>query len=191
MKPIPEPRMTASEVESYAVQYDIPYDAKVEQLVADVQQRGRLTKAELALVGEWKSPRIRPRLAQNSEELIREVTRIALETRSVSVAVHVLQALAGVGMPVASTILHWFHRDPFPILDWRAAWSMGFEPQAYSLVFWESYVETARSLSSSWGVDMRTLDRALWKFSEVNQPRELGDQGARSQPIEKQAASRR
>lgn len=95
---------------------------------------------------------------------------LALETRSVQLAVHIPQALVGVGMPVASTLLHWFHKDPFPILDFRALWSLGIEmPSSYSLEFWEGYVTVSRGIAADWNVDMRTLDKGLWQFSAEHQ----------------------
>ena len=72
--------------------------------------------------------------------------------------------------PTASVILHLFHRDPYPILDYRALWSVSLEvPGQYTFSFWWSYVEFCRSLAASAELDMRTLDRALWQFSKENQ----------------------
>lgn len=165
------PRLDRDQVQHFAARYDLTYDDPVSKLVADVKQSGYLTKPELAIVGEWKTARIRSRLATNSEELVQDATRMALAATSPSVALHVPQVLFGVGMPVASTLLHWFHRDPFPIIDFRALWSLQIEPpSSYTLAFWEEYVACTRSLAITWQVDMRTLDRALWQFSADNQP---------------------
>ena len=163
-------RIAAEQVPLYASRYSHPLEPTVEALVADVRTRGFLTKSDLTVVGEWKSPRVRSRIAKNAEEEVRETTRLALETRSVRLSVHVLQALSGTGMPVASTILHWFHPDPYPILDFRALWTLGVEmPSLYNLDFWEGYVMATRELAGTWGVDMRTLDRALWQYSSEHQ----------------------
>lgn len=165
------PRFDRDQVQHFANRYDLTHDDPVSKMVADVQLRGFLTKSELAIVGDWKTARIRPKLATNSEELVHEATRLALAASSASVAIHVPQVLFGVGMPVASTLLHWFHRDPFPIIDFRALWSLQIEPpSSCTLAFWEEYVACARNLAKSWRVDMRTLDRALWQFSADNQP---------------------
>ncbi|MBX3119870.1 MAG: hypothetical protein KF784_12450 [Fimbriimonadaceae bacterium] len=136
-----------------------------------MKSRGCLTLDDLKTVGNWKSPRIRPKIARNTDALVQEVTRSMLQTKSIRLAVYIPQALVGVGMPVASTLLHWFHDDPYPILDFRALWSMGFDDgTVYSLDFWESYVNSVRQLAQDWNVDMRTLDRALWQYSNEHQP---------------------
>ena len=165
------PKFDAEDVETLQSRYDRKYDQKLTNLVEPVREQRYLTKDDLRILGEWKSPRIRSRLARNSDEDVRAATQFALESSSIKLAVYVPQALVGVGMPVASTILHWFHRDPFPILDFRALWSLGFDTlPAYSLDFWEDYVASIRDLQESWGFDVRTIDRALWQFSKENQP---------------------
>ena len=46
-------------------------------------------------------------------------------------------------MPTASVPLHLAHRDPQPILDFRALWSLGVDkqPSYYSFELWERYVQ--------------------------------------------------
>ncbi len=123
----------------------------------------------MTILGNWKSPRIRQYLASNSDELVKEVTHFALTTDSY-LAICPLLCLHGVGMPVASTILRWFHPRPFPILDFRALWSLGIEMQrTFDLEFWNNYVVTSRELMTKWNLDKRTFDRALWQFSKENQ----------------------
>jgi len=178
MRPLANPKITATDFRAYAEQYDQSYDAHVAALVESVQKRGCLTKSDLTILGDWKSPRIRPKLAQNSDDFIQEVTRQALSTNSVRLAIHIPQVLVGVGMPVASTILHWFHPDPFPILDVRALWTLGLQDKVQSLYLWENYVDLTRQLAQTWNSDMRTLDRALWQYSAEHQTLESNDHSA-------------
>ena len=72
---------------------------------------------------------------------------------------------------MASTILHFTHREPYPILDFRALWSLGIEQQPAYYVFsmWWEYVATCRRLADQAGVSARELDRALWQYSKENQ----------------------
>ena len=83
-----------------------------------------------------------------------------------------LRCLSGVEWPTASVLLHLAHKEHYPILDFRALWSLGFDkPPAYTFDFWKKYVQTCRRLAKQQGVDMRTLDRALWQYSKENQVR--------------------
>jgi hypothetical protein len=81
-----------------------------------------------------------------------------------------LTLLDGVSWSTASVILHLFHRDPYPIHDFRALWSVSLAvPAQYSFGVWWPYVEFCRNLAASASADMRTLDKALWQYSKENQ----------------------
>jgi hypothetical protein len=70
-------------------------------------------------------------------------------------------------MPTASVLLH-LARQTYPIIDYRALWSLGIDPPPayYSFEFWWKYTRACRSLADEAGVSMRTLDRALWQYSK-------------------------
>jgi hypothetical protein len=78
--------------------------------------------------------------------------------------------LTGVKWPTASVFLHFALPDCYPILDFRALWSLKTEvPAQYSFRFWSSYADFCRKLLAQAGVSMRVLDQALWKYSEIHQ----------------------
>jgi hypothetical protein len=138
-----------------------------------VNKRGHLSRDELSAVAYWKAPRSSGHAKKNSEDYVLEITGFAFKTNSERARIESLTILDGGSWPTASVILHLFHRDPYPILDYRALWSVSLEvPGKYTFNFWWSYVEFCRSLAADVKVDMRTLDRALWQFSKENQPNE-------------------
>ena len=69
-----------------------------------VAERGYFERRELAKVGEWRSPRIRPRLAQNADDDVEDITHMALASHE-RLQHRILGLLHGVGDPVASAIL--------------------------------------------------------------------------------------
>jgi hypothetical protein len=78
-----------------------------------------------------------------------------------------LTALAGVGMPTASVLLHVALPKSFPILDVRALESLGVSGRSsYTPAFWATYVEACRALAAEHGISLRTLDKALWQHSK-------------------------
>ena len=98
------------------------------------------------------------------------MTRTALSARHERLKVGALLVLSGVQWPTASVILHFCDRGMYPILDFRALWSLGYEkPPTYTFPFWVAYCEFTRALAKRAGVSMRTLDRALWQYSKRNQ----------------------
>ncbi|MEX0779804.1 MAG: hypothetical protein WD491_10830 [Balneolales bacterium] len=136
----------------------------------DVQQAGFLTKEQLKLLALWKSPRSAGHIEKNREAYIKEITMFSLSATDERSIIETLTLLDGVGWPTASVILHLFHKDPYPILDFRALWSVEAKlPSSYAFSFWWDYVRICRAMALRNGVDMRTLDRALWQYSKENQ----------------------
>ena len=106
----------------------------------------------------------------NSPDIVEAVTRAALESPHENVKIGVLRALRGVSWPTASVILHFCDTKPYPILDLRALWSLGYpKPPAYTLEFWLEYTKFTCDLSQRTGKSMRIVDRALWQYSNERQ----------------------
>lgn len=144
-------------------------DANLVALVPLVREAGWLSLDQLWQVARWKSRRSAGRIHGNDGDCVRAVTAFALQTKSERARIEALTLLDGVGWPSASVILHFFHCERYPILDSRALSSVGKEePNQYTFGFWWSYVEFCRALADRTGHDMRTLDRALWAYSEQN-----------------------
>lgn len=170
----------------YAARYSYPAEDRiVDEIGPMARERGWYTKGEFIEICTWKSPRSATRAARlNSAESIEEITRIALSATAEELRIWAPQALAFVSWPTASVLLHFGHRDPYPILDYRALESLGqSRPAAYSMPFWLAYLEATRRLAIENDVDMRTLDRALWQWSkEHGTVRSDGDERAHGYP---------
>lgn len=165
-------RMSESEIESWSARYSFRSEAAlIAGPVASARAHGFLLKAEFLEIAEWKTPRTRSRCQRNDDAFVREVTSLALNpTTSVRLSIESLTLLSGVSWPTASVFLHFCHRDPYPILDFRALWSLTCAvPTTYDHAFWEAYTAFTRELCGRVGCDSRTLDRALWQYSKERQ----------------------
>lgn len=159
----------AALIRRYAARYGYPAEDRiVDEIGPTARERGWYTKSEFIEICTWKSPRSATRAARlNSADSIEEITRTALSATAEELRIWALQALAFVSWPTASVLLHFGHRDPYPILDYRALESLGERrPAVYSMPFWLAYLEATRTLATENTVDMRTLDRALWQWSK-------------------------
>ena len=135
-----------------------------------IQKKGYLTKDELRQVAQWKSQRSARHIENNSEEYVQEITAISLASKSERVRIESLTLLDGVAWPTASVILHFYHKEQYPILDFRALWSISeVVPNQYEYEFWWQYTEFCRSIAEENKISMRVLDRALWQYSKENQ----------------------
>ena len=143
----------------------------IEEIAPGIQSRGYLTKADLLLFSKWKSGgRTRHLVTKNSEEYIKQITAASLSATNERFKIEVLTLLDGVGWPTASILLHICANDPYPVLDFRALWSLSMENNIrYNFKFWSEYTLYCRKLSDRCNVDIRTLDRALWQYSYERQ----------------------
>lgn len=165
-------RFPLSEVLYWASRYAYADDAEVEAIGDRARERGWFTRDEFLEVARWKTPRSRKRCEENDASVVKDITQRALSTPDERQRIEALTQLHGVEFPTASVLLHLAHRDPYPIIDYRALWSLGVEspPATYSFTFWWAYTQACRSLATDAGVRMRTFDRALWQFSKERQP---------------------
>ncbi len=136
------------------------------------KDRGYFAKDDFLELCRWKTPRSQSRVRSNPAKFIEEATRIALSTACEEMRIGLLTLVHGVLMPTASVVLHFAHREPYPIIDFRALWSLGINdrPQFYTFDYWWEYTKFCRELADSCRISMRDLDRALWQYSKENQP---------------------
>ena len=167
-------RFPIADIARWANRYEFEDDGTVMACGATARDRGWYTQDEFLTITDWKTDRQKSRTRRNSASAIEDATRLALTTTDERLRIGVLTLLQGVDYPVASVFLHLAHRDPYPILDRRAIWSLGVDeqPSYYSFEFWWAYSLKCRALADEAGVEMRVLDRALGQGSPLS-PRRL------------------
>ena len=164
-------KIPKNQIKAYASRYSYNNEDKMfDEIAPKIQKQKYLTKKDLMSICRWKSPRIVPRANENESKFVKEVTSIALTTKSERLSIEILMLLKGVSWPVASVILHFGKKNLYPILDYRALWTLGIEvSNVYTFDLWIVYVNYCRKISKVLKVDMRTLDRALWRYSKEHQ----------------------
>lgn len=160
-----------SELKSWAHKYEYTRDeSAIIDLRNDIQKSGCLTKDQLRQIARWKATRSAGHIEKNQDGYVKEISAWSFSANQERSRIEVLTLLDGVMWPTASVILHLFHKEPYPILDFRALWSVNLEvPQLYSFSFWWEYVQFCRTVAKRNSIDMRTLDRALWQYSKEKQ----------------------
>ena len=131
-----------------------------------------LNKDYFVRLGRWKSARITKHYKANEEQEVINRTRRAYEATDDLDKLKILLPLKGVGVPVASTILHYLQPNDFPIFDYHArttlnkagTWSRDIKDA--SAKSWLEYVNIMRDLSNELGVTLRDLDKALFAYDK-------------------------
>lgn len=152
-------------------QYEIPNKEKfIVELFPENQRGHALTKDRFMELCLWKSPRPKRFYQKNPEDIIKEITTYSFNSNNDIVATKILTVLEGVNTPVASSILHFCHPKSFPIIDFRALWTLGIEDfNSSSIDLWIEYVDFTRQLANELNLTMRELDRGLWYYSKLYQ----------------------
>ena len=164
-------RFSEEKIAHWAERYSYGAEATFENDIAPrAPKRGYLKRPEFIELCRWKTPRTQPLVRENPSDVVEAVTRAALESRHEQVKIGVLRSLRGVSWPTASVVLHFCDHRPYPILDFRALWSLGYAtPPGYNLEFWLAYTKFVRDLARRSGQSMWTVDRALWQYSSERQ----------------------
>ncbi|MEA3246747.1 MAG: hypothetical protein U9Q74_11385, partial [Gemmatimonadota bacterium] len=119
-------------------------------------------------VGRWKSVRQTPNYESNSEERVRTATVAAFKASDDEQAIAALISLKGVALRTATAILQWMRPERFPILDVRVVSALGLEePSSWDdTAYYAQVADRVRELARQCGVDLRTMDRALWAWDK-------------------------
>ncbi len=162
-----ELQFPASDIAALARRFPSIDDSGYRAAGAAVRDRGWYGRAEFIAVCRWKTARSASRVAGNSAASIRRATSKALASEDETTRMTELLQLEGVGVPTASTLLHFVFPADYPILDVRALDSLGVRARSvYPVSFWLDYLAACRVLADRHGVDLRTLDKALWQYSK-------------------------
>lgn len=131
-----------------------------------IRERGHATLDELTKIVRWKSNRTTGYIQRNDPDDVPAITEATFRAPE-HLRHRILRALHGVGTPVASAVL----------TVWDPAWHTVTDRNAYSSLRelgapvdefdgYPDYNAWCRQRAEALGVELRTLDRALWKWAD-------------------------
>lgn len=162
--------LTRDNLQYWADHYDYGDEEVEKEIKKKLKRQHYLTKEDLITIGLWKSHRPLKHYQKNNDEDVRTITHLSFSAKNERVRIGTLLILSGVSYPLASTILHFAFPERYPILDFRALWSLGKrQPKSYTFEYWDEYCKEIWSLAKRTGVSVRTIDKALWQYSKENQ----------------------
>ena len=149
-------------------------EAKVRKFKEIVDKEGYLPKHELMEMAHWKDPRFARSNIKNGnssghiEAVTREAFRPGDDWEKLEKLMGSYGGICSVGQSIASTILHLYDPERYPIFDPHALYSIRINKEEVEgdKEFWKKYVDFCQAKAKCHGVCMRTLDRALYKFSQ-------------------------
>jgi len=154
---------------------ELQVEMEIREWLAKQSEPKYLDKKYFVKLGWWKARRQMKNYLANDEDLIKESTSSAYQASEKQQKLDILtkrKKLRGVGVPVASTILHFLHPDEFPIFDVHVRSSLKKAGKWERSVgdasdnAWLEYVDIMRDLSRRLGLSLRELDKALWAYDK-------------------------
>lgn len=168
-------RLPLSQVKNYAARYPENHDDGLLARTALIQKNRSLKLDDLCAVCDWKSPRSAGHARKNKAADVAEISSFALQAIGEKSRIGSLLMLHGVSYPTASVILHFYHSENYPIIDFRAIWTLSLhQPKSYDFEYWWEFVSIWRSSLDDAkdlypDLSVREFDRALWQYSKENQ----------------------
>ncbi|MBU0591683.1 MAG: hypothetical protein ABIJ10_01905 [Candidatus Micrarchaeota archaeon] len=145
---------------------DVDVEADLITIGSEAKQSQCLNKKQLLDIVRWKASRQLGNAKKNDEDWIKEVSHNSFTCNNQDRRIEYLTLLSGVDYATASTILHFVYKDEYPIIDFRALRTVTgnrYETYQYPKL-WVPYCKFCGEMTKGYGVDMRTLDKALWQF---------------------------
>ena len=156
---------------------DVSSTFEIFDSLKNIKKQGYLTKEQSIKILKWKSPRPLKRYQANSNEDFIEITKLALATKNEKVKIHILTALKGVNIPAASSILMFYDRKRYPVIDIRV-WKQLFNAnlvntnpngQGFSLDEWENYLVIIRRIAKELNLTPRQVEKRLYDIDKREQ----------------------
>jgi hypothetical protein len=168
MKHLFAPNLSREEAHYLCHRYDADSDFWFDAAGRSIL-KGDYSRQHFDTIFKWKTRnRGKSRPQKNKTITIKRTLKLAVDNVGVpSIALKSLVGLQGVGVPVASAIMTAIFPERFTIIDFRALEALGAKRFSTSSINrYLEYVSFCVALSVEWGMSLRELDRALWKWSE-------------------------
>ncbi|MGF6847486.1 endonuclease III-like uncharacterized protein [Chitinophaga sp. W3I9] len=149
--------------------------------LADIKKIGYLTKSQLISILRLKSDRPLNHYQRNTDYNTRLTTALSFSTNNDRLKIHILTSLYGVGYPAASTILMFYDKKRFPIIDiraWRQLHRLKLvttNPNGvnFKLHECEEYFSRIRSIAQKYACTARAVEKRLYDYDISTQENTL------------------
>lgn len=143
----------------------------------EIDFKGTITQSTFRRILDWKSKRIKGHVSWSEFDVYSQKIIETLNVKDDDEKVKILTSLNGVGIPVASTILHFIYPSHFPIVDIRTVNVLKLSndlPNYKTLHFYRNTINGYRAFRSVFSdiskknvnYTYREIDRALFAYDK-------------------------
>lgn len=139
------------------------------KVTEELQRTHTISKCTLQCILDWKSPRLRGIVKlKDFRSYTREIAKCLNAPDEGKLAI--LDDLYGIGVPVASTILHFMYPDSYPIMDVRTVEVLNhagyLESRQRDQKRYVPFRSTILALAQQCRRSLREIDRALFAYDK-------------------------
>ncbi len=147
-------------------------DEEFDGMVFDFKSKTSLTKTELLRIADWKFYRLWPSrhkkwIESNPDELIKKTTERAIKEIDDKNKVEILDALTGVGIPMASAILTVLNPNDYGVIDINAWYALNSEEKrsftSYDFIL---FMKKIREIAKKQNLCARQTEIGLFKWGQ-------------------------
>lgn len=181
--PFDDRRAAAQAIPRYAERYwhlispqERILERRIECTIGPHRALGYLDREAFLDIAEWAKTRNRSRWDANDELRVRTASAAAFAADEDDAAIAALCRLRGIGRPAATALLHWMRPDRFPALEARVVHALGeaLPTGADEIEHYGRIAQRLRTIARDHGVDLRTLERALWAWHKEQETAAAG-----------------
>lgn len=147
----------------------LEYD-NIIKIVAEEVNPGDISEETFIQIINWKTPRVKGIIRSHPFDYYDEGIKRAIKSPE-NEKIKILDDLHGIGVPIASTILHFIYPDTFPIMDIRVTLALvefGYlAVKARSPENYEKFRSIMVELVKESNCSMRELDKALFAYHKI------------------------
>jgi thermostable 8-oxoguanine DNA glycosylase len=160
-------------IRDWASQYDDPnvggdeadYNLILAKVSDEMSHIGTLSQETFTQVMDWKASRAKGKVNWDDFASYQRIIKYATEAHD-EIKLAILCSLDGVGVPVASTILHFIYPNRFSIVDYRVTevlYDAGkLTSHSITQSSYKVYMRLIMDICDEIACDIRNLDRALF-----------------------------
>lgn len=153
----------------------VEYENIIEEVSREVSQ-GTISKPTFIRILNWKAPRVKGIVRLNNFDDYAEGVKRALQVPD-SRKLPILDDLYGIGVPVASTILHFIYPSTFPIMDIRVAevlyYSGYLNAKSRTQNNYVNFRRVILNIAEQSKCSLREIDRALFAYHKIELERKI------------------
>jgi len=151
--------------------------AAVLKIFKKTKQRGWITKSDLIAVCRWKSPRAIHHIQSNRPQIVKTISRKAIQSRNEEEKMRLLVLLKGVSIPMASSILMFLNPRKYGVIDirvWQVLYKLGIvktnaRGTGFSVSEWLLYLDIIRVHALKNNMSVREAEYILFQVHEKYQ----------------------